>query len=40
MAGGFVEGTFIRFAVQLAKAFEDGDNLRILPIVSYLEPIR
>lgn len=35
IAGGFFEGTFIRFAVDLAKALDDGDNLRILPIVSY-----
>jgi hypothetical protein len=35
IAGGFFEGTFIRFAVELAKALDDGDNLRILPIVSY-----
>jgi TRAP-type uncharacterized transport system substrate-binding protein len=35
IAGGFFEGTFIRFAVDLAKALDDGDRLRILPIVSY-----
>ena len=35
IAGGFFEGTFIRFAVELAKALDDGDNLRVLPIVSY-----
>jgi hypothetical protein len=35
IAGGFFEGTFIRFAVELAKGLDDGDNLRILPIVSY-----
>jgi TRAP-type uncharacterized transport system substrate-binding protein len=35
IAGGFFEGTFIRFAVELAKALDDGDKLRILPIVSY-----
>jgi TRAP-type uncharacterized transport system substrate-binding protein len=35
VAGGFFEGTFIRFAVELAKALDDGDQLRILPIVSY-----
>jgi TRAP-type uncharacterized transport system substrate-binding protein len=35
VAGGFFEGTFIRFAVELAKGLDDGDNLRILPIVSY-----
>ena len=35
VAGGFFEGTFIRYAVELAKALDDGENLRILPIVSY-----
>jgi NMT1-like family len=35
IAGGFFEGTFIRFAAELAKALDDDDNLRILPIVSY-----
>src|SRR5215471_12089266 len=35
IAGGFFEGTFIRFAVELAKALDDGEKLRILPIVSY-----
>jgi NMT1-like family len=35
IAGGFFEGTFIRFAVELAKGLDDGENLRILPIVSY-----
>lgn len=35
IAGGFFEGTFIRFAVELSKALDDGDNLRVLPIVSY-----
>jgi hypothetical protein len=35
IAGGFFEGTFIRYAVELAKALDDGENLRILPIVSY-----
>jgi TRAP-type uncharacterized transport system substrate-binding protein len=35
VAGGFFEGTFIRFAVELAKALDDGENLRLLPIVSY-----
>jgi TRAP-type uncharacterized transport system substrate-binding protein len=35
IAGGLLEGTFIRFAAELAKAFDDGDNLRVLPIVSY-----
>src|SRR5262249_41065781 len=35
VAGGFFEGTFIRFAVELAKGLDDGENLRVLPIVSY-----
>jgi len=35
IAGGFFEGTFIRFAVELGKGLDDGENLRILPIVSY-----
>jgi TRAP-type uncharacterized transport system substrate-binding protein len=35
VAGGLLEGTFIRFAADLAKALDDGDNLRILPIVTY-----
>jgi TRAP transporter TAXI family solute receptor len=35
VAGGLLEGTFIRFAAELAKALDDGDNLRVLPIVSY-----
>ena len=35
IAGGLLEGTFIRFAAELAKALDDGDNLRILPIVTY-----
>jgi len=35
VVGGFFEGTFIRLAVELAKALDDGQNLRVLPIVSY-----
>src|SRR5215467_8297668 len=35
IAGGFFEGTFIRFAVELGKGLDDGENLRVLPIVSY-----
>jgi TRAP-type uncharacterized transport system substrate-binding protein len=30
IAAGLLEGSFIRFAAELAKAFDDGDNLRIL----------
>ena len=35
LAGGQLEGTFARFAVELAKAFDDTDELRILPVVTY-----
>ena len=35
VAGGLLEGTFSRFAAELAKAFDDGNNLRILPIITY-----
>lgn len=35
LAGGLLEGTFIRFAAELAKALDDGDNLRVLPVVTY-----
>jgi len=35
VAGGLVDGTYMRFADELAKVLDDGDNLRILPIVSY-----
>jgi TRAP-type uncharacterized transport system substrate-binding protein len=35
LAGGQLEGTFSRFAAELAKAFDDGENLRILPVVTY-----
>ncbi len=35
LAGGLLEGTFVRFAADLGKALDDGDNLRVLPIVTY-----
>jgi TRAP-type uncharacterized transport system substrate-binding protein len=35
VAGGQLEATLIRFAAELAKALDDGDNLRVLPIISY-----
>jgi TRAP-type uncharacterized transport system substrate-binding protein len=35
VAAGLLEGSFIRFASELAKALDDGENLRILPIVTY-----
>lgn len=35
VAGGLMEGTYMRFADEIAKVLDDGDNLRVLPIVSY-----
>jgi TRAP transporter TAXI family solute receptor len=35
VVGGLATGTYMRFAVDLARALDDGDNLRILPIVSF-----
>src|SRR6059058_5229841 len=35
IAGGLIDGTYMRFADELAKVLDDGDSLRILPIVSY-----
>jgi TRAP transporter TAXI family solute receptor len=35
VAGGLIDGTYMRFADELAKVLDDGENLRILPIVSY-----
>jgi TRAP-type uncharacterized transport system substrate-binding protein len=35
VAGGLLEGTFIRFAAELAKALDDGEKLRVLPVVTY-----
>jgi uncharacterized protein len=35
IAGGLIDGTYMRFGDELAKVLDDGDNLRILPIVSY-----
>ena len=35
IAAGLLEGSFIRFAAELGKALDDGDNLRILPVVTY-----
>jgi TRAP-type uncharacterized transport system substrate-binding protein len=33
--GGYNTGVLIRMAVDIQTAFEDGDNLRILPVVSH-----
>ena len=35
IVGGLASGTYMRFAVELAQALDDGDNLRVLPIVSF-----
>ena len=35
VAGGLLEGTFVRYAADMAKALDDGENLRVLPIISY-----
>ena len=35
IAGGQLEGTFIRLAAELAKVLDDGDSLRVLPVVTY-----
>src|SRR5262245_60178359 len=35
IAGGLIDGTYMRFADEMAKVLDDGDNLRVLPMVSY-----
>ena len=35
IVGGLASGTYMRFAVELARALDDRDNLRVLPIVSF-----
>jgi TRAP-type uncharacterized transport system substrate-binding protein len=35
IVGGLFTGTYMRLAAELAHALDDGDNLRVLPIVSY-----
>ena len=35
VAGGLMSGSYMTFADQLAKALDDGDNLRVLPMVTY-----
>src|ERR1700751_5761544 len=35
IAGGQLEGTFLRMAAEIGKALDDGDNLRILPVLTY-----
>src|SRR3954463_14506517 len=35
ITGGLIDGTYMRFADEMAKVLDDGDNLRVLPMVSY-----
>jgi TRAP-type uncharacterized transport system substrate-binding protein len=35
VAGGILSGTYMTFAAELAQVLDDGDNLRVLPIVTY-----
>jgi TRAP-type uncharacterized transport system substrate-binding protein len=35
LAGGLLEGSFIRYAADIAKVLDDGDNLRVIPLVTY-----
>jgi TRAP-type uncharacterized transport system substrate-binding protein len=34
LASGLLEGTFIRFGAEMARALNDGDEMRIMPIIS------
>src|SRR6266849_1148547 len=34
-AGGQLAGTYMNFANKLAEVLDDGDNLRVIPIVTY-----
>ena len=35
IASGLLEGTYSRFAAEMAKVLDDGDKLRVLPYVTY-----
>jgi TRAP-type uncharacterized transport system substrate-binding protein len=35
IAGGLIDGTYMRFADEMSKVLDDGDDLRVLPMVSY-----
>jgi TRAP-type uncharacterized transport system substrate-binding protein len=35
IVGGLIDGTYMRFADELGKILDDGDKLRVLPVVSY-----
>src|ERR1700756_3542940 len=34
LAGGLIEGAPIRFAAEISRVVDDGDNLHVLPIVT------
>src|SRR5258708_13976072 len=34
VAGGNMDGTYLRFADELGKVLDDGDELRVLPVIS------
>jgi TRAP-type uncharacterized transport system substrate-binding protein len=35
LAGGAFDGTYLRFADEIGKVLDDGDELRVLPIISH-----
>ena len=35
LAGGLLEGTFVRYAADIAKVLDDVDNLRVIPLVTF-----
>src|SRR5437588_12819089 len=35
VAGGQLSGTYMTFANEMAEVLDDGDNLRVIPIVTY-----
>src|SRR5437764_12970718 len=35
IAGGQLSGTYMTFANEMAEVLDDGDNLRVVPIVTY-----
>ena len=35
VAGGLLEGSYIRYAADLARALDDGNNLRVIPMVTF-----
>jgi TRAP-type uncharacterized transport system substrate-binding protein len=35
LAGGLLEGTFSKYAADLGRGLDDGEHMRVLPIISY-----